>query len=141
MGQCYNNIEIPKPTSLVWRTINHFHDLSWAPNVVSSVSKIGEIDEFSIGAKRILNNAFHETLTKLDPVNYTFSYSIDDGPGPIAKDQVTNYIGIVQLTDLGEVCLVEWLSNFESDDDNAVADFCNPIYQALLNDLKNTLTI
>jgi len=141
MGQCYNNIEIPKPRALVWRTISHFHDLSWAPNVVTTVSKVGEVDESFIGAKRILNEVFHETLVKFEPLNFTFSYSIDDGPGPTAKDMINNYIGVVKLTDLGEVCLVEWSSNFESDNENAVADFCNPIYQALLSDLKNTLSI
>jgi len=140
MGTCYNKIEINAPVQKVWETINDFHDLSWAPGVVSSVSLVGEQKGTEVGAKRVLNNAFHETLTAFDSSNLTFSYSIDDGPGPVTSDAVTNYIGVVKLSPAGNGCLVEWSSSFESADEEAVSDFCNPIYMALLNDLKKTLS-
>lgn len=140
MGKCYNKIEIEAPVNNVWNTISDFHDLSWAPDVVSSVDKVGDKPGDTVGARRILNGVFHETLTVLDPVNHTFSYSIDDGPGPVANDAVSNYIGTVKITPSGSGSTVEWSSVFQSQNENEVADFCNPIYTALLNSLKETLS-
>lgn len=140
MGKCYNRIEIRVPINEVWDTIKDFHDISWAPNVVMSVTKVGDKNGNEIGAKRILNDAFHETLTVLDPKNFTFSYSIDDGPGPVASDAVSNYIGTVKLTLSDVGCVVEWSSTFLSENEGEVADFCNPIYMALLNSISETLS-
>ena len=140
MGKCYNKIEIKAPVNKVWDTIKDFHDLSWAPDVVPSVGKVGDKNGNEIGAKRILNGVFHETLTELDPGSFSFAYSIDDGPGPVAKDAVSNYTGRVKVTASDAGCMVEWSSTFESENENEVADFCNPIYMALLNALNETLS-
>ena len=140
MGKCYNIIEIEASIDKVWDTIHDFHDLSWAPDVIASVAKIGDKNGDEIGAGRILNDVFHETLTELDPGNFTFSYSIDDGPGPVARDAVSDYIGTVKLTATDSGCIAEWSSVFQSQNANEVADFCNPIYVALLNSLKETLS-
>jgi hypothetical protein len=140
MGKCYNKIEIKAPVTKVWETIRDFHDLSWAPDVVSSVGKVGDKHGNEIGARRILNDVFHETLTELDAGSFSFAYSIDDGPGPVASDAVSNYIGRVKLTASDTGCLVEWSSTFQSGNENEVADFCNPIYMALLNSLNETLS-
>ena len=140
MGKCYNKIEIEAPIDKVWDTINDFHDISWAPDVVTSVTKVGDKKGDEVGAGRILNDVFHETLTGLDARNFTFSYSIDDGPGPVASDAVSDYIGTVKLTATDSGCIAEWSSVFQSQNANEVADFCNPIYTALLNSLKETLS-
>ena len=140
MGKCYQKIEIESPISKVWDTISDFHDVSWAPDVVASVDKIGDKKGNEIGAGRILNGVFYETLTVLDSLNFTFSYSIDDGPGPVASGAVSDYVGTVKLTESGSGCIVEWSSAFQSQNENEVADFCNPIYMALLNSLKETLS-
>jgi hypothetical protein len=140
MGTCYQKIEIEAPINRVWDTIKDFHDLSWAPDVVVSVTKVGDKNGNEIGSRRVLNDVFHETLTVLDPHNFTFSYSIDDGPGPVASNSVSDYIGTVKLTPGDAGCIVEWSSAFVSENDNKVADFCNPIYMALLGSLKATLS-
>ena len=139
MGSCYNKIEINSSVENVWRKMCDFHDLSWAPNVVTSVTKQGDTQGTKVGAKRVLNDAFHETLTEIDGNNHSFKYSIDDGPGPVAKSAVNNYVGSVKLTPLGEGTQVEWSSSFESEQDTEVSEFCNPIYSALLGDLKKTM--
>ena len=113
MGKCYNKIELEASVNKVWDTISNFHDISWAPDVVSSVEKVGDKPGDEVGAGRVLNGVFHETLTVLDPVNHTFSYSIDDGPGPVASDAVSDYIGTVKVTPSGNGCLVEWSSAWE----------------------------
>lgn len=140
MGNCHNTIEINAPVAQVWDTIRDFHDMSWAPGVITEVRKVGEKNGDEIGAKRVLNDAFHETLIKLDSEGHTFSYTIDDGPEPISSTSVKNYVGTVKVTPAGNGTLVEWGSSFDSAQENEVADFCNPIYTALLSALKETLS-
>lgn len=140
MGNCYNNILIESPISKVWDTVRDFHDMSWATGVITDVKKVGEKKGDEIGAQRVLNDAFHETLTDLNADEHTFSYSIDDGPGPVSSSSVSNYIGLVKLKSEGNGTLVEWGSSFHSEKENEVADFCNPIYSALLSALKETLS-
>ncbi len=64
---------------------------------------------------------FRETLTELDPYSYSFSYNIDDGSGAVAKGAVSNYIGVVKLSESDNGTLVDWSSSFESENDNDVS--------------------
>ena len=142
MGACYNSIVIKAPVEKVWETIRNFHDLSWAKGVVEKAEVVGELKGDQLGAKRVLNDAFHETLLELSDLDRTISYCIDHGPGPVAKDAVKNYVGKVRVfpvtADGGT--FVEWTSSYDSPDSQAVGDFCNPIYQALLKSLKDHLS-
>jgi hypothetical protein len=140
MGKCYHKIEIAAPIATVWLTISDFHDMSWAQGVITSLVKVGQANGTELGAKRLLNDAIHETLVSLDNDQYTFSYSIDDGPGPIAKLAVGDYLGVVKLSANDAGTLVEWSSSFKSDNEIAVAEFCDPIYMALLSALKASLS-
>ena len=89
---------------------------------------------------RILNDAFHETLTRYDAENHLLEYSIDDGPSPVSKQEVSNYIGAIQLSPAQDSngTLVVWTSAWESNSEDAV-DFCHGIYVALLNELASSL--
>lgn len=133
------SIVIDAPIANVWSKFSNFHDLSWAPNVVTNVEKVGSIDGGSVGSKRILNNAFHETLTEMNNDEYLLKYSIDDGPSPVSRDEVANYIGVIKLSPSkeGSGTLVEWTSSWESKVDDAV-EFCHGIYVALLGELKKS---
>ena len=138
MGKVYNSVIVAADSDRVWNTLRDFHDLSWAPDVVTSVEKVGDADGTTPGARRILNEAFHETLLTHDDDDKKLTYSIDDGPGPVARDAVNEYVGTVRVrpvTDDG-TSFVEWYSEYDSRDDAAVGEFCNPIYQALLGALK-----
>ena len=128
--------EIDAPISEVWSKFNNFHDLSWAPNVITNVEKVGSIDGGKVGAKRFLNNAFHETLVEIDHDEYMLKYSIDDGPSPVSKEEVSNYYGVIKLSPTTESnrTHVEWSSSWESNVEDAV-EFCQGIYVALLNEL------
>jgi hypothetical protein len=140
MGRCYNKIEIDSPINTVWETLCDFHDMSWASEVITSLAKLGDKSGNEVGAKRVLNDVFHETLTEINAEAFTFSYSIDDGPGPVSNSAVDNYVGVVKLTESERGTLVEWSSTYKSDNEKEVADFCNPIYSALLSALNETLT-
>jgi hypothetical protein len=131
------NIDAPIPE--VWSKFNNFHDLSWAPNVITSIEKIGDIDGGEVGAKRILNNAFHETLVEINNSEYMLKYSIDDGPPPVSKEEVSNYYGVIKLSPSTEInkTHVEWSSSWGSKEEDAV-EFCHGIYVALLNELAES---
>lgn len=58
--------------------------------MITSVEVIGDRGAAEVGARRKLNNAFEETLTVFDEQGRTFSYSIDDGPGPPARSRTTS---------------------------------------------------
>ncbi len=138
MGNCYNSIVINTDPEEAWNALRNFHDMSWASEIITSVVKVGDKQSDEIGAKRILNNAFHESLLELDDPSMSFEYSIDDGPGPVSKDAVSDYIGRVRVAPVtanGQT-FVEWSSNYQSPDDSSVGELCNPIYQALLQALK-----
>ena len=139
MGRCYSSTVVNAPADTVWEALADFHDLSWARGVITDVAKVGDPDGRTPGARRVLNGAFHETLLAHDDAGRTLSYSIDDGPGPVARDGVREYVGTVTVRPVTDAntAFVEWASRFESVDDAAVAGFCNPIYRALLAALKD----
>jgi len=141
MGQCYNSTVINASIEQAWETVRDFHDMGWADPVITSVDKVGDLPGSAPGARRILNHAFHETLRSVDEENHAIVYSIDDGPGPVAADAVDNYRGYLTLfpvTDAGKT-FVLWTSSYESGNDAAVGEFCNPIYRGLLQALKSNL--
>ena len=139
MPKTHQSIDVAASISEVWARFSDFHDLSWAPNVINNVEKVGGAPGGEVGAKRILNNAFHETLVEIDNDRYMLRYSIDDGPSPVSKEEVLNYFGVVQLTpaDKSNTTHVEWTSSWESNVDDAV-EFCHGIYVALLNELAES---
>ena len=138
MGKCYNSAVVNAPVDRVWAAVRDFHQLDWAEGVVESAEKVGEISGTGIGARRVLNDAFHETLLTLSDMNYLVEYSIDDGPGPVAKDAVRNYVGRLQLFPVtaDDTTFAEWSSAYDSPDSAAVGELCNPIYRALLSKLQ-----
>ncbi len=127
------------PPADVWRKLRNFHDLSWAPNVITSVDKVGGLEGSAVGAKRVLNKAFHETLVEISEASHSLKYSIDDGPSPVSKEEVSNYYGFIKLSPAkdGSETLVEWTSEWDAKVDDAVA-FCHGIYVALLDELAKS---
>ena len=106
--------------------------------MVTGVDVVGNKPGDKPGAGRILNGAFHETLRTLDDMGKTFTYSIDDGPSPVSKDDVNNYVGRVLVEHMATGTRVEWSSTWQQNDD-AAHDFCHAIYVALLDDMKQSL--
>lgn len=135
---CFNSIVINAPADKVWEALKSFHNLSWSKNVITKLDIIGDKKDGEVGAKRILNDAFHETLLSVNESAKKFTYSIDDGPGPVSKENVDGYIGTVEVREVSadNTSYVSWKSEWANAKEGGVADFCNPIYHALLQDLK-----
>ena len=89
---CFNSIVINAPSHEVWNVLKNFHDLSWSKNVITDVKPVGNKSSNEVGAKRILNDIFHETLLSLDNTKNKFTYSIDDGPAAVSKDNVKDIL-------------------------------------------------
>jgi hypothetical protein len=140
MGQTYQSIAINAPAEKVWTAIRDFHDLSWAPNVITRVELVGGQKGDEVGAGRVLNDAFRETLREMKDEARSFAYSIDDGPSPVSKADVRNYVGRVSIRPVteGGGTFVEWSSAWERNDE-ATSEFCHSIYVALLADMKKSL--
>ncbi len=138
MGSTFQEIEIAAPSEKVWQAIRDFHDMSWAPNVITSLDVVGDKAGDQKGAGRILNGVFHETLRMVDDFSKTITYSIDEGPGPLSDGRMKNYVGRVVVEHIAGGTRVEWTSNWQENDE-AIYEFCHPIYVALLNDMKASL--
>ena len=135
---CYNTCVVNAPVEQVWAALRNFHDLSFAPKVITSLEPVGDAAGDQLGAKRVLNGAFYETLQSLNDVDRVVKYSIDDGPEAVSRDRVSGYIGVVRVfavTD-GNGTFVEWSSTWQ-DSQGGVKEFCDPIYKALLDSLKH----
>ncbi|WP_305907901.1 SRPBCC family protein [Methylomarinum sp. Ch1-1] len=140
MPQCYQSIVVEAPIEQVWDTLKDFHDMSWADNVIQSCVAVGVSGGTEVGAKRVLNDVFHETLLECNNDDYRIRYSIDDGPSPVSSDEVQNYVGQIQLKPitLSGSTFVEWSSRWESTSEEA-RDFCHQIYIALLRALAERM--
>lgn len=137
MPGTYQSIVINAPIDSVWDTVKDFHDFSWAAGVIDSCESVGDFSGQEVGAKRILNGAFKETLVEVDADTHKIRYSIDDGPSPVSASEVSNYFGTLQLrsSNLDGKTFVEWGSKWDSNSEEAV-EFCHQIYVALLQALQ-----
>lgn len=140
MPQCYQSIVIAAPVERAWETIKNFHDFSWASEVIEHCEAVGRIRGNEIGAKRILNGVFHETLLECNSAARRIRYSIDDGPSPVSAREIKNYVGTLQLrpVTLNNGTFVEWRSSWEAQTEEA-KEFCHQIYAALLKTLAQRL--
>lgn len=136
MPQTFQSIVVDAPLERVWDKVKDFHDMSWAPNVVSRCVSEGDTPGTEVGARRVLNEVFHETLIERDESAHRIRYTIDEGPSPVSSAEVSGYVGQLELrpvTKTGQT-FVEWSSSWDAAGDEAVA-FCHGIYVALLDEL------
>ncbi len=142
MPRCYESIILQAPIETVWNTIRDVHDMSWGAGVISQCEAVGEISGTNPGAKRVLNDEFHETLLECNDAEHRICYSIDDGPSPVSKKEISDYIGTMQLfpVTIGHATFMSWSSTWEADSHLAV-DFCQPIYRSLLQELSQNVNL
>jgi hypothetical protein len=137
---CYNSVKIDAPAQRVWQTVRDFHDMSWAPNVIENLDEVGDRSGTEVGARRVLNGVFEETLIALDDSKQRFRYTINEGPDAVSSENVQGYVGEVRVYPITEdnSSYVVWKSSWQSGGEGT-KEFCDPIYQALLGDLKRGL--
>lgn len=136
MPRVYNSIVVNAPIEAVWKRIADFHDFSWAPSVITQCEKVGDKGGTAVGARRLLNGSFLDTLIAYSELEHRIMYSIDDAPSPISPKEISNYVGELHLLPIthGGKTFAEWSGSWESKSAEAIA-FMNTIYRALLHDL------
>lgn len=139
MPRTYSSTVVEASADTVWRAIRDFHDVSWAPGVLTSCEAVGERKGDQIGAGRVLNGCFRETLLALDDRHRTIEYCLEDGPSPVSPGEVRDFVAVVRvrpMTDSGHA-FVEWSASWEASDESAV-EFAGGTYSALLDALKKS---
>ena len=136
MGKTYQSITVDASIDNVWAAVRDFHDVSWAAGVLETCEAVGDLKGDQIGAKRVLNGVFHETLRGLNDLEHTVKYTIDDGPSPVSPNDVSGYVGVLHLIPVtdSDTTFVEWSSSWDGSEE--ACDFCHNIYVALLGALK-----
>ncbi len=134
---CQHSCKVNASADDVWATLRNFHDFGWAEGVIETSENVGDRGPHEAGAVRLLNGVFRETLLDLDDASMTLRYSIDDAPGTPVADAV-DYVGVVRVRpeDVEGTASIDWSSSW-SGGKGGVAEFCNPIYAALMGALKN----
>jgi len=133
MTTSFHSAVIEAPVEVVWQAVRDFHDVSWAAGVLTSCTVVGDRKGDQIGARRVLNDQFHETLLALDDQDRSQKYRLDDGPSPVSRDDVHDFVArlrVVPITASGQT-LMELSASWEGADD-PVREFSGRIYKALL---------
>lgn len=140
MGSISETIEIQAPVEQVWQAVRYFHNADWAPHVITQCEAVGDRPGDEVGASRIINGMFRQTLLTLDDAGRTFTYSLDKGPAPVSNRDVENYVGrvTVRQAEDNDRTLVEWSSSWEGNDE-AASDFLRIIYRGFLVDMRQSL--
>lgn len=136
MPKVYNSIIVAASIERVWSRICDFHEFSWAPSVIVSCEKVGEGDGYTIGAKRLLNGLFLDTLIAYSAIEKRMMYSMDEGPPPVSSREIHEYVGNLHLLPLtaDNTTFVEWSGSWEAGTPAAV-EYMNKVYRFLLCDL------
>jgi hypothetical protein len=136
MPKVYNSIIVAAPIEQVWSRICDFHDFSWAPTLIASCEKVGDGNGYSVGARRLLNGIFLDTLIAYSAIDRRITYSLDEGPSPVSCEEVRDYVGNLHLLPVtaDNTTFVEWSGMWESENTDAV-EYMNRVYRSLLGDL------
>ena len=125
--------EIDAPREVVWDLVSDFGGVKRiSPEVESCV-----LDGQGVGAVRTINTqgiVIKERLESLDGKNYTFSYSIVEGPIPF-----TNYLAHVELTPSGPSrTKINWSGSFEPAGvpEDTLRQLVETIYRGLIAGIK-----
>jgi hypothetical protein len=138
MEHLYNSCVINAPLNQVWEAVKDFHNMDWAEGVIDKVDKVGELNGSEIGARRKLNGVFNETLRELNEEDHLIRYTIDDGPEPVSREKLDQYLSTIHMTPVtdSDSTFVEWSADYSAKNPQDVGAFCDPLYQNLLKALK-----
>jgi hypothetical protein len=136
MPKVYNSVIVPAPIEQVWSRIRDFHDFSWAPSLITSCEKVGEGNGYSVGAKRLLNGVFLDTLIAYSFIEKRMMYSMDEGPPPVSSKEIHDYVGNLHLLPVtaDNTTFAEWSACWGSINTDAI-EYMNLVYRSLLSNL------
>lgn len=135
---CFNSVVVDAPVNRVWGAMRNFHDMSWAADEVEC-EPAGAYAGNQIGAKRIINGTFYETLIGLDDQARIMRYRIDLGSDAAVKDNVQEIVGEIRVIPITEdnTTFVMWTTNQEPSS-GGVAEPGDEAYLAMLGELQES---
>lgn len=123
----------PVPAQMLWNTIGGFNALpDWHPAVEKS--ELAKSDEGTIRTLHLVGGGtIVEKLETVDDKERLYSYSILEGPLPVA-----NYSATIRVQDDNGGCTVEWSSEFDASGapESEAAKVVRGIYEAGFENLK-----
>ena len=125
------SVRLPAPVAEVWKQIGGFNALpEWHPMVQSSeLAEGGKIRKLTVPGAGVIV----ERLEGKDDNARTYTYSITEGPLPVADYQAT-----IRVREEGDDAVVEWESHFEPKGASAdeAAKTIQGIFQAGFDNLQ-----
>ena len=134
MGSCYSSVVVNAPVDRVWLVVRDFHRLDWAGPIVVDLKKVGAVKGTEVGAERIINGLLHEKLINLDDTNRELTYRVLDGPGPVAREFVSDYVATLRVlpVTVSNTTFVDYRSTYQAKDEAAVEDLVVAVYSEAL---------
>ncbi|HET6220939.1 MAG TPA: SRPBCC family protein [Dongiaceae bacterium] len=135
MTKVHLSTSLPVSARAVWDTIGGFNNLArWHPAIAKS-------EEYKEGAATLRKLTLHgggvivERLDGKDDRSRSYSYSILEGPLPVAKYHATIH---VRGSDDGHSCTVDWSSEFEPSGapESEAAKVIRGVYEAGFENLR-----
>lgn len=114
--------------------------MKWAQSIIETCEAVGPKGGTEVGAKRVLNGIYFQTLLDFNEREHRIRYTFDEGSFPVSTCEVKNYVGQLKLTPvtIGNETIAEWSSIWEASF-GACDDFCNLVYVLLLSSLSNSV--
>ena len=136
MPDVHTSLVINAPVDQVWNKIKDFHDLAWAPGLVSSCVVVGDVGGNTPGTKRLVNDTILDRLLDYDADEHGYKYAIEEAPSPLSGDEISNFVGHLRLSTADDDrTLAEYSGSWKAQNDEAVA-VVDGIYSGLLSELS-----
>jgi len=131
---------IPAPAERVWVLVRDFNAMpDWNAAIRSSVIENGPADR--IGCRRLLTfddgSVWTHELTELSDAEMTISYAIVGMPAA-TRIPMRDYRATIRLEPIidGDLCFIAWRATLETDQEAAVRERAQAVFQAGFDGLK-----
>jgi hypothetical protein len=140
MIEVYRTSVIAAPAPRVWALVRDFNAMpEWNATIRSSVIESGPADR--IGCRRVLTfddgSVWVHELTQLSDTEMTIGYAIVGTP-PGTKIPMRDYRALIRLETVidGDQCCIAWKATLETDQEAAVRERAQAVFQAGFDGLK-----
>ena len=131
---------IPAPAKQVWALVRDFNAMpEWNPTIRSSTIEDGPAHR--IGCRRVLTfddgSVWTHALTGLSDAEMTIAYAIVGVPAA-TRIPMHDYRAMIRLrrVDDGDLCFIVWRAVLETDQEAAVRERAQAVFQAGFDGLK-----
>jgi hypothetical protein len=140
MIEVYRTSVIAAPAPRVWALVRDFNAMpEWNATIRSSVIENGPADR--IGCRRVLTfddgSVWVHELTQHSDTEMTIGYAIVGTP-PGTKIPMRDYRALIRLETVidGDQCFIAWKATLETDQEAAVRERAQAVFQAGFDGLK-----